>query len=148
MDHSYTRTDIPNPLVIGDFITTHQHGGSYLTNVKYNNLTSISVFITSSSAVAFTAGTWLRTNGVVTANGTTSETFWFSDFSGNTYWRDVSATNSSVTRDKQGGSLASAWPWPWSFGGSSQIPQGGHGGHEGFAGRLVDQRLHKNTIVG
>src|ERR1700733_2492828 len=29
VDHSYTRTDIPSPLVVGDFITTHQSGGSY-----------------------------------------------------------------------------------------------------------------------
>jgi hypothetical protein len=29
VDHSYARTDVPSPLTIGDFITTHQFGGSY-----------------------------------------------------------------------------------------------------------------------
>lgn len=120
VDHSYTRTDVPSPLITGSYITTRQSG----------------------------AGTWLKTNGVVVANGTTSETFNYADFAGNTYTRSVTATNSSITKDVQSGSLAGAWPWPWNFGGSTKNVGGGGGKNgdkdNGFVGRLVDGRGHGN----
>lgn len=150
VDHSYVRTDIPSPLTVGDFITTHQHGGSFLSvQCKNKPHTLISnfhhVLIDICQLFCMMAvGTWLQTDGAVTANGTTSETFSFADFAGNTYWRDVSATNSRVTWDEQGGSLAATWPGSWPFGGTSQTPEEGSGD---FAARLVDQRIYGKTIV-
>lgn len=112
VDHTYTRTELPSPLVLGSTTTTHQAG----------------------------AGTWLNTNSVVTANGTTSQTYTYADFEGNTYTRSVSATNSSITKDNVGGSLSGSWPWPWNFGGANGLKTGAQGTHNGFAGRLIKQR--------
>jgi len=119
VDHSYVRTELPSPLIVGSDISTHQAG----------------------------AGTWLSINGTVVANGTTTQSFTYSDSAGNTYDRHVSATNSSITADTQSGSLAAVWPWPWPFGGSSVVPPGGSGAHGQFAGRLLDQKAHGPTSV-
>jgi len=62
----------------------------------------------------FAAGTWFQVGDNITRSGTTSETFKFADFAGNSYWRNVSATNSSITQDEQGGSLVGTLPvHPW-----------------------------------
>lgn len=122
------------------FDTTRQYGGwsLYLICGGFNSL---------SLYVHLTAGTILQSSSAtILANGTTTETFSFSDDGGNTYTRTVAATNSSVTHDVQGGSLAASsagWigsNWPWPLGGSHTIPKGGSGVHDNFAGRLLQQR--------
>ncbi|KAF9505993.1 hypothetical protein BS47DRAFT_1399898 [Hydnum rufescens UP504] len=113
VNHSYDRSETPSPLIVGCDISTTQYG----------------------------AGTYLRTNGEVTANGTTTETFRFADYAGNTYTRSVSATNSSVTADEQGGTLSSSWPLPWAIGGSSSVSSDGGGAHDQFAVRVLDRRI-------
>ncbi|KAF8323313.1 hypothetical protein DL93DRAFT_2050175 [Clavulina sp. PMI_390] len=130
LDHSYTRSLTPSPLL--DVISTH--------------------ISTSQSG----SGTWLRSSitNVVTANGTTTETFSYTDGKGNSYTRDVSATNSSVTKDVQGGSLSGSWgaPWTWTghsgWGiGSEQEGGGTSQRGKGFVGRLVDQRGQNGQVV-
>ncbi|KAF8329143.1 peptide N-acetyl-beta-D-glucosaminyl asparaginase amidase A-domain-containing protein [Cantharellus anzutake] len=107
VDHSYDRNELPSPFIDGSQITTRQYG----------------------------SGTWLKTNDVVIANGTTTESFKYLDNLGNSYYRDVSSTNSSITKDKEGGTLAGTWPRPWAREGSSGVPRSG--AHNGFVGRLL-----------
>lgn len=70
-----------------------------------------------------------------TANGTNTETFTYADFSGNTYTRSVSATNSTITSNREGGTLSFNWHWPWPL---TQTPTTGV--HTGFVGRLLGDR--------
>ncbi|KDQ19824.1 hypothetical protein BOTBODRAFT_27248 [Botryobasidium botryosum FD-172 SS1] len=77
VDHSYTRTELPSPLLTTTTIGTTQNSN----------------------------GTRIKHNDVTTSTGTTSQVFQYSDAAGNTYTRDVSATNSQVTSDQQGGNL-------------------------------------------
>ncbi|KDQ19860.1 hypothetical protein BOTBODRAFT_27282 [Botryobasidium botryosum FD-172 SS1] len=75
--HSYTRTELPSPLLTATTIGTTQNSN----------------------------GTQITHNDVTTSTETTSQVFRYSDAAGNTYTRDVSATNSHVTSDQQGGNL-------------------------------------------
>ena len=45
VDHSYTRTDVPSPLIVGDYITTRQYGGEvYCFHLAASLLTRINFF--------------------------------------------------------------------------------------------------------
>lgn len=85
--HSYDRTDVPSPLVVGSIIKTTQSSNGTL--------------------ITLPAGR--------TANGTNTQAFSFTDLAGNTYTRSVSATNSNVTYSREGGTLSFDWHWPWPF---------------------------------
>ena len=56
----------------------------------------------------FTAGTWFRVGDNITLSGTTSETFKFADFAGNTLLaqRERDKLEHHIMRDEQGGLLA------------------------------------------
>jgi len=79
VDHTYTRTLLPNPLVVANVINSHQHGNG--------------------SAV-------IVSSGRVTGNGTNVNEFTFADVRGNTYTRQVAAQNDTILFDHIGGTLA------------------------------------------
>ncbi|KAG1875293.1 hypothetical protein C8R48DRAFT_831164 [Suillus tomentosus] len=78
-DHSYNRQLVPAPFILGSDIIERQQTAGYLT---------------------------LLTTGLVTANGTSDNTFSYIDTKGNTYARDVNAAYDVITYDEQSGSLA------------------------------------------
>lgn len=114
MDHSYDRTELPSPLILGSTTTTRQYGsGYYLRNT---------------------------TTSTVSANGTNTQTYSYVDDSGHTYSRNVAAKNSSILYDTIAGSLSESWEWPWNRGGVSGLKKGSQGTNDGYVGRLVDGR--------
>jgi len=60
------------------------------------------------------------------ANGSTENTFNYSDSKLNTYSRNVSTLNSTVTKDVEGGSLTWDW-WTLTRGGNEDAQVMGHG---------------------
>ncbi|KAI0339470.1 hypothetical protein BDW22DRAFT_598444 [Trametopsis cervina] len=80
-DHSYDRTLLPSPLVPQSTITEHQLATGFFQETSSGNF----------------------------GNGTNTNTFSYADAKGNTYRRQVSAVNTTITSDTQSGSLA---PFP------------------------------------
>ncbi|KAL7283571.1 LOW QUALITY PROTEIN: hypothetical protein ACG7TL_003006 [Trametes sanguinea] len=80
-DHSYDRTSLPAPFILGSTIHERQlamsPGGFFQTAPTGN-----------------------------TGNGTNSNTFSYVDLAGNTYDREVTAVDNNITSDHQGGTLA------------------------------------------
>ncbi|KAH9158651.1 hypothetical protein EDB89DRAFT_2060762, partial [Lactarius sanguifluus] len=81
-DHSYDRVLHPAPFIMGTTITGHQAA----------------------------AGTEQITGYNFGTNGTSSNTFDYTDTEGNTYTRQVNASNDAITFDNQGGTLAPTAP--------------------------------------
>lgn len=79
-DHSYTRTLLPAPFLLGSTINMRQQAGGFFNETAAGN----------------------------TGNGTSTNTFTYVDTKGNTYDREVSAVDNVITADHQGGSLAPA----------------------------------------
>ncbi|KAK0228539.1 peptide N-acetyl-beta-D-glucosaminyl asparaginase amidase A-domain-containing protein [Armillaria fumosa] len=78
VDHSYDRTLQASPLVLGTTIHNHQITTGFFQTASTGN----------------------------TGNGTSNNTFTYSDTAGNTYQRIVNAALNNITFDKQSGSLA------------------------------------------
>ncbi|KAH7107789.1 peptide N-acetyl-beta-D-glucosaminyl asparaginase amidase A-domain-containing protein [Auriculariales sp. MPI-PUGE-AT-0066] len=53
---------------------------------------------------------WTLPSGSRTGNGTNTNSFKYFDLRGNTYTRDVSVTNNTITYDRVGGTMT--WTWP------------------------------------
>ncbi|KAF9227924.1 hypothetical protein BS17DRAFT_726591 [Gyrodon lividus] len=104
-DHSYNRQVVPAPFILGSTISERQQTAGYL---------NISV-----------AGN--------TGNGTSNNTFTYTDTKGSTYYRDVDVAYNEITHDQQGGSLGTTSPPPsFSFAPNAQnvpaarLPGGKH----------------------
>ncbi|KAH9003645.1 peptide N-acetyl-beta-D-glucosaminyl asparaginase amidase A-domain-containing protein, partial [Lactarius hatsudake] len=82
IDHSHDRVLLPAPFIMGTTITEHQAA----------------------------AGTEQITGYNFGTNGTSSNTFSYTDTEGNTYTRRVNASNDAITFDNQGGTLAPTAP--------------------------------------
>jgi hypothetical protein len=81
-----------------------------------------------------TDGTYIRTPNrghVPHANGSTENIFSYSDIKLNTYSRNVSTLNSTVTQDTEDGSLTRDW-WSLTAGSSEDVQLS----VQGFLGRL------------
>ena len=77
VDHSYNRTLLPAPFILGTTIVERQlAGGSF------------------------------QMTGSTSSNGNSNNTFNYVDSAGNTYTRQVNASRDVITFDSQGGSLA------------------------------------------
>ncbi|KIJ69396.1 hypothetical protein HYDPIDRAFT_79703 [Hydnomerulius pinastri MD-312] len=83
-DHSYNRQVVPAPFILGSTIAERQQTAGYFTISTTGN-----------------AG-----------NGTSNNTFAYTDTKGNTYNRDVDAAYDAITYDEQSGSLATSAPLP------------------------------------
>ena len=94
-DHSYNRHLVPAPFILGSVINERQQTG----------MTASSAGIVHSSS-DIPAGYFAVFGTSVTANGTSNNTFTYSDSKGNTYNRDVDAAYDVITYDMQSGSLA------------------------------------------
>ncbi|KAI5122971.1 hypothetical protein M0805_006850 [Coniferiporia weirii] len=77
-DHSYDRTILPAPFLLGSTITERQQAGGFFIEASSGN----------------------------TGNGTSTNTLTYVDTSGNTFDREVSAALNVITADHQGGTLA------------------------------------------
>ncbi|KDQ60819.1 hypothetical protein JAAARDRAFT_173070 [Jaapia argillacea MUCL 33604] len=77
-DHSYERTVLPSPFILGSTIQEHQLATGYFTISSTGNY----------------------------GNGTSNNTLTYADRAGNTYDREVNAALNNITYDHQGGSLA------------------------------------------
>ncbi|KAI0362365.1 hypothetical protein OH77DRAFT_1441853 [Trametes cingulata] len=77
-DHSYERTSLPAPFILGSTIHERQLASGFFHIASTGN----------------------------TGNGTNSNTFSYVDLAGNTYDREVTAVNTNITSDHQGGTLA------------------------------------------
>lgn len=82
-NHSYDRTILPAPFILGSTITENQLAGGFFHTASTGN------------------------SG---ANGTSENTFTYTDTAGNTYDREVSAASNVIVSDHQGGSLAPLGP--------------------------------------
>ncbi|CCM04580.1 uncharacterized protein FIBRA_06761 [Fibroporia radiculosa] len=80
IDHSYDRTQLPSPFILGSTITEHQ--------------------------VAY--GLFVETSSGNYGNGTSNNTFNYADLNGNTYYRNVNAAYENITYDSIGGTLAAS----------------------------------------
>ncbi|TCD66018.1 hypothetical protein EIP91_001918 [Steccherinum ochraceum] len=78
IDHSYNRKSQPASFNLGSTINEHQVAGGFFTIASTGNF----------------------------GNGTSQNTFTYSDTHGNTYNRQVSAVDNNITSDHQGGTLA------------------------------------------
>jgi len=83
-DHSYNREVVPAPFILGSAIAERQQTAGYFTIATGGN-----------------AG-----------NGTSNNTFTYTDTKGNTYAREVDAAYNVIIRDQQSGSLATSTPFP------------------------------------
>ncbi|KAH8117599.1 peptide N-acetyl-beta-D-glucosaminyl asparaginase amidase A-domain-containing protein [Phellopilus nigrolimitatus] len=79
-NHSYIRTILPAPFLLGSTITEHQLATGFFTEASSGN----------------------------TGNGTSTDSLVYADTAGNTFDREVSAVLNNITADHQGGSLAPA----------------------------------------
>ncbi|KAI0736722.1 peptide N-acetyl-beta-D-glucosaminyl asparaginase amidase A-domain-containing protein [Fomitopsis betulina] len=77
-DHSYNRVSLPSPFILGSTINERQVASAFFALSASGNY----------------------------GNGTTNNTFSYVDFGGNTYWRNVGASDNNITYDDIGGSLA------------------------------------------
>ncbi|KAI8989648.1 peptide N-acetyl-beta-D-glucosaminyl asparaginase amidase A-domain-containing protein [Trametes punicea] len=77
-DHSYDRTSLPAPFILGSTIHERQLASGFFHLASTGN----------------------------TGNGTNFNTFTYVDLAGNTYDREVTAVDNNITSDHQGGSLA------------------------------------------
>ncbi|CDO72908.1 hypothetical protein BN946_scf185002.g93 [Trametes cinnabarina] len=77
-DHSYDRTSLPAPFILGSTIHERQLASGFFHTASTGN----------------------------TGNGTNSNTFSYIDLAGNTYDREVTAVDNNITSDHQGGTLA------------------------------------------
>jgi len=77
-DHSYNRTLVPSPVILGSTIRERQLAGGYFVIANTGN----------------------------TGTGTSNNTFSYTDLAGNTYNREVKAALNKVTYDHQSGTLA------------------------------------------
>ncbi|OSD08639.1 hypothetical protein PYCCODRAFT_1441479 [Trametes coccinea BRFM310] len=77
-DHSYDRTSLPAPFILGSTIHERQLASGFFQTAPTGN----------------------------TGNGTNSNTFSYVDLAGNTYDREVTAVDNNITSDHQGGTLA------------------------------------------
>ncbi|KAI0647264.1 peptide N-acetyl-beta-D-glucosaminyl asparaginase amidase A-domain-containing protein [Trametes meyenii] len=77
-DHSYERTSLPAPFILGSTIHERQLATAFFTISSSGNF----------------------------GNGTNSNTFSYTDLAGNTYDREVTAVDNNITADHQGGTLA------------------------------------------
>ncbi|KAH7930776.1 hypothetical protein BV22DRAFT_999830 [Leucogyrophana mollusca] len=86
-DHSYNREVLPAPFILGSTISERQQTAGYFTIATTGN----------------------------TGNGTSNNTFAYTDLKGNTYNREVDAAYDVITYDQQSGSLATGslpqFPW-------------------------------------
>jgi len=78
-DHSYNRDLLPSPLITGSTISERQLANGSLIMLP---------------------------NGSNTGTGSNNNTFSYSDLDGNTFTRQVNASNNSIIFDRQGGTLA------------------------------------------
>lgn len=77
-DHSYDRTILPAPFLLGSTIKEHQIAGGFFQTASTGN----------------------------TGNGTSNNTLSYVDTAGNTFDREVNAALNNITFDHQGGTLA------------------------------------------
>ncbi|KAI0748346.1 peptide N-acetyl-beta-D-glucosaminyl asparaginase amidase A-domain-containing protein [Daedaleopsis nitida] len=77
-DHSFNRVSDPAPFILGSTIRNRQQASGFFHLASTGN----------------------------TGNGTNTNTFSYADRKGNTYDREVSAVNTNITADHQGGTLA------------------------------------------
>ncbi|KZT70107.1 hypothetical protein DAEQUDRAFT_668284 [Daedalea quercina L-15889] len=92
-DHSYDRVSLPSPFILGSTITERQVAASFFTISSSGNY----------------------------GNGTDNNTFNYVDLNGNTYWRDVGASDNNITYDSIGGSLSGS---PFTLPISAPLAQG------------------------
>jgi hypothetical protein len=64
------------------------------------------VVVSANDAYIFAAGFFQETSAGNFGNGTSTNTFSYTDAKGNTYQRQVSSVNTNITSDHQGGNLA------------------------------------------
>jgi hypothetical protein len=86
-DHSYTRTVLPAPFILGSTTTEHQVAdGSFVTSSSGNRGT-----------------------------GTNNNTISYVDTKGGSYYRSVGAVLNNITHNTESGSLATGgfWGFPW-----------------------------------
>ncbi|KZV93370.1 hypothetical protein EXIGLDRAFT_613065 [Exidia glandulosa HHB12029] len=83
VDHTFSRTLLPNPLVVQSTIHSHQRGNGSLFSVP----------------------------GGRSGNGTNVNEFSFADVQGHTFTRQVASTNNNITSDRVGGTLAPRTPF-------------------------------------
>ncbi|TDL27476.1 hypothetical protein BD410DRAFT_782559 [Rickenella mellea] len=81
-DHSYDRTVLPAPFILGSTIKERQLAGGFFTIAATGNF----------------------------GNGTSNNTLTYVDLAGNTYDREVNAALNNITFDHEGGSLARGTP--------------------------------------
>ncbi|EKM55502.1 uncharacterized protein PHACADRAFT_256166 [Phanerochaete carnosa HHB-10118-sp] len=77
-DHSYTRTILPSPFILGSTIQEHQLANAFFAETAQGNF----------------------------GNGTSNNTLSYVDLQGHTYDREVDAINDVIVSDHQGGNLA------------------------------------------
>ncbi|GJE90902.1 peptide N-acetyl-beta-D-glucosaminyl asparaginase amidase A-domain-containing protein [Phanerochaete sordida] len=77
-DHSYTRTVLPSPFILGSTIQEHQLAHAFFEETAQGNF----------------------------GNGTSNNTLNYVDLQGHTYDREVNAVNTAIVFDHQGGNLA------------------------------------------
>ncbi|KAJ6463356.1 peptide N-acetyl-beta-D-glucosaminyl asparaginase amidase A-domain-containing protein [Mycena sanguinolenta] len=80
IDHSYDRTTLPSPFILGSTIKESQSAGGFFTIASTGN----------------------------TGNGTSNNTFSYIDLAGNTFERRVDAAFNNITLDEVSGSLSPA----------------------------------------
>ena len=99
IDHSYSRDLLPLPIVVRSNIQEHQLASKFLLLFSY--WVSLKRF-------SFVAGIIVLSPNGNTGNGTSNNTFAYSDQAGNTFNREVDAAFNVITSDQQSGTLAPA----------------------------------------
>ncbi|THH10207.1 hypothetical protein EW145_g1493 [Phellinidium pouzarii] len=114
-DHSYDRTILPAPFLLGSTINEHQLASGFFQEASTGN----------------------------TGNGTSANTLAYTDTEGNTFDREVNATNNVITTDHEGGSLA---PAPAIAGGGNNQQTSFIGATARFPGPLDFIRAHSKLL--
>ena len=98
IDHSYNRDLLPLPIVVRSNIQERQLASKVFCYFHIGRALRFS----------FVGGTFVVTPNGNTGNGTSNNTFAYSDQAGNTFNREVDAAFNVITRDQRSGTLASA----------------------------------------
>ena len=96
-DHSYNRQVVPAPFILGSTIAERQQTGVLVT-----------VFHLGKCLIQCIAGYFTIDTTGNAGNGTSNNTFAYTDTNGNTYDRGVDAAYNVIIYDQQSGSLATS----------------------------------------
>lgn len=96
-DHSYNRQVIPAPFILGSTIAERQQTGVFITASQSDK-----------SLTGCAAGYFTIATAGNAGNGTSNNTFAYTDSKGDTYDREVDAAYNVIIYDQQSGSLATS----------------------------------------